>query len=212
MLYRVTIYLLGMLVNFFGVALLIKATLGAGFWTALFAGLSDSLGYTVGFWYAVAQLIFIFANAWLMKQPPELRAIIPLILESLILDFWVEIVFSQLDLSMAPLAVQLTFLVVGITMSAMGVAMYILPQFPRAPVDQLFLAIAGRFRISMRLSQTLVAITTSTSAFFIGGPVGLGTLLGVLFAGPIIQHWYTFSYPIYYQYHPHYKERFELVY
>ncbi|KGP72604.1 YczE/YyaS/YitT family protein [Pontibacillus yanchengensis] len=212
MLYRVTIYLLGMLVNFFGVALLIKATLGAGFWTALFAGLSDSLGYTVGFWYAVAQLILIFANAWLMKQPPEVRAIIPLILESLILDFWVEIVFGQVDLSMAPLALQLTFLVVGITMSAMGVGMYILPQFPRAPVDQFFLAIAGRFRMSMRVSQTLVAITTSTSAFLIGGPVGLGTLLGVLFAGPIIQQWYTFTYPFYYQFHPHYKERFELVY
>lgn len=31
MLYRMTVYILGMFVNYLGVALLIKATLGAGF-------------------------------------------------------------------------------------------------------------------------------------------------------------------------------------
>ncbi|MFC0522097.1 YitT family protein [Pontibacillus salicampi] len=211
MLYRGTIYLLGMLVNFFGVALLIRATLGAGFWTALFAGLSDTFGFTVGFWYAIAQFVFIFANAALMKQPPEIRAIVPLVLESLILDFWLEIVFGSLNLSTAPFAVQVLFMITGVTLSAVGVAIYILPQLPRAPVDQLFLAISGRFNISLRLSQTLIASTTSTSAFFIGGPVGLGTMAGVLFVGPIIQFMYTRFYPIYYLLHPNYQARYELA-
>ncbi|KGP90592.1 hypothetical protein N780_04165 [Pontibacillus chungwhensis BH030062] len=211
MVYRVSIYLLGMLVNFFGVALLIKATLGAGFWTALFVGLSDQLGFTVGIWYALFQFLFIFANGWLMKQMPEPRAIIPLVLESLILDFWLEIVFHDFTLLHSPFLIQAGALMLGITLSAVGVGMYILPALPRAPVDQLFLAIASRFRLSLRLSQTLVALTTSTSAFLIGGPVGLGTAAGVLFAGPIIQLTYSKAYPYYYLIHPHYKKRYELA-
>ncbi|QHE53946.1 YitT family protein [Pontibacillus sp. HMF3514] len=208
--YRIAVYLLGMLVNFFGVALLIKATLGAGFWTALFVGLSDLFGLTVGMWYAAFQLIFIFINAGLVKQTPEWKAIVPLVLESLILDFWLEIVLHNLSLSSAPFMVQFTFLVIGIGLSALGVAIYILPQLPRAPVDQLFLAISHRLKFSLRVSQTMVALTTSTTALLIGGPVGIGTALGVAFAGPIIQYCYVRGYPLYFQYHPHYQERFEL--
>lgn len=209
--YRIAVYLLGMLVNFFGVALLIKATLGAGFWTALFVGLSDLFGLTVGMWYAAFQLLFIFINAGLVKQGPEWRAIVPLVLESLILDFWLEIVLHNLSLAEAPFAVQATFLVIGISLSALGVAIYILPQLPRAPVDQLFLAVSHRLKLSLRVSQTVVALTTSTTALLIGGPVGIGTALGVAFAGPIIQFCYVRGYPIYYQLHPHYQERYEIT-
>ncbi|MCA0971476.1 hypothetical protein LCM20_12795 [Halobacillus litoralis] len=207
MIYRLSVYILGMFVNFFGVALLIKATLGAGFWTALFVGLSDRLGLTVGIWYAMFQLLFIFVNGWLMKQAPEIKALLPLVLESIILDFWVEVVFGNVSFASAPFAVQLAMLVTGVSFSALGVAIYILPQLPRAPVDQLFLAVSGKFKLSLRVSQTLIALSTSTSALLIGGPVGLGTVLGVLFAGPMIQYFYVKGYPLFYMYHPAYKER-----
>ncbi|KGX92949.1 hypothetical protein N781_13800 [Pontibacillus halophilus JSM 076056 = DSM 19796] len=202
MLYRVTIYLLGMILNFFGVALIINAALGAGFWTAFFVGMSDMFGYTVGFWYAVFQLIFIFVNGWLMKQLPEVRAIIPLVLESLILDFWLEVVFTHVDWSGAPIWWQLLILATGVMIVGLGVAVYILPQFPRAPVDQLFLAVSERFNLSLRAGQTLVAVVTASAGFLIGGPVGLGTLAGVLFLGIVIQFWYTRVYPVYHRYAP----------
>jgi uncharacterized membrane protein YczE len=207
MIYRMSIYILGMLVNFFGVALLIKATLGAGFWTALFVGFSERFGLTVGLWYAAFQLLFIFINGWLVKSKPEVKALLPLLLESLILDFWVEVVFRNMSLADAPFFVQLVVLLIGVGFSALGVAIYILPQLPRAPVDQLFLAIAKRFNISLRLSQTIIAVTTSTSALLIGGPVGLGTVAGVALAGPLIQFFYTAGYPLYYLYHPSFQRK-----
>ncbi|MFC7063375.1 YczE/YyaS/YitT family protein [Halobacillus seohaensis] len=175
----------------------------------MFVGISDKLGLTVGMWYAIFQPFFIFVNGWLMKQKPEIKALLPLVLESLILDFWVEIVFSTMSLASAPFIVQLMALFFGITFSALGVSIYILPQLPRAPVDQLFLVIAEKLNISLRLSQTAVALTTSSSALLIGGPVGLGTVLGVAFAGTLIQYFYTIGFPIYYLYHPLYRQRFQ---
>lgn len=211
MFYRMTVYVLGMFVNYFGVALLIKATLGAGFWTALFVGISDKLGLTVGIWYGIFQLVFIFINGWLMKQKPEIRALLPLVLESLVLDFWLEMVFKNMSLASAPFIVQLITLGIGVVFSALGVSIYILPQLPRAPVDQLFLVISKKFKLTLRVSQTAVALTTSTSALLIGGPVGLGTAVGVAFAGVFIQYFYTYGYPLYYLYHPQYRQRFQPV-
>ncbi|MFC0522096.1 YitT family protein [Pontibacillus salicampi] len=211
MLYRVTVYLLGMFINFFGVALIINATLGAGFWTSFFIGLSDKFGFTVGLWYGISQFIIIFINAWLMKQGPEYRAIIPVLLESVILDFWLEFVFARVDLSSAPFLFQIGILITGVIIVGLGVAVYILPQFPRAPVDQLFLAISSRFNLSLRLGQTIVAAVMASAAFLIGGPVGLGTLAGILFLGPAIQMWYTRAYPMYYRFHPAYQDETEII-
>ncbi|REJ10422.1 YczE/YyaS/YitT family protein [Halobacillus trueperi] len=202
MLYRAIVYLVGMFINFFGVALLINATLGAGFWTSFFIGVSDHFGYTVGFWYGAFQLIIIFINAKLMNTLPESRAVVPVFLESLILDFWLEIVFAPVNLSTAPFALQVLTLLAGVGFIGLGVAIYILPQFPRAPVDQLFLAVSARFQLSLQTGQTLVAVVMTSLALAIGGPVGLGTLAPMLFLGPVIQYFYTRAYPIYYRLHP----------
>ncbi|RDY69040.1 hypothetical protein DXT76_17225 [Halobacillus trueperi] len=202
MLYRAIVYLVGMFINFFGVALLINATLGAGFWTSFFIGVSDHFGYTVGFWYGAFQLIIIFINAKLMNTLPESRAVVPVFLESLILDFWLEIVFNPINLSSAPFALQVLALLAGVGFIGLGVAIYILPQFPRAPVDQLFLAVSSRFQLSLQTGQTLVAVVMTSLALAIGGPVGLGTLAPMLFLGPVIQYFYTRAYPIYYRLHP----------
>ncbi|MFC7321485.1 YczE/YyaS/YitT family protein [Halobacillus campisalis] len=202
MLYRSVVYLMGMLINFFGVALLINATLGAGFWTAFFIGVNEHLGFTVGFWYAAFQLIIIFVNAQLMNQRPEHRAVIPVFMEGLILDFWLEVVFSNVDLSTAPYVLQVLALLTGVALIGLGVAIYILPQFPRAPVDQLFLAVSARFKLSIQAGQTAVAVFMTSLALIIGGPVGLGTIAPMLFLGPVIQFCYTRAYPLYYKLDP----------
>lgn len=205
MLYRSVVYLLGMLINFFGVALLINATLGAGFWTAFFLGVNEHLGFTVGFWYAAFQLIIIFVNAQLMKQRPDPRAVIPVFMESLILDFWLEIVFANVNLSSVPYVLQVLALLTGVALIGLGVAIYILPQFPRAPVDQLFLAVSARFNLSIQVGQTVVAMIMTSLALLIGGPVGLGTIAPMLFLGPVIQFCYVRAYPLYYKLAPNGK-------
>lgn len=202
MAYRITVYLLGMFINFFGVALIIHATIGAGFWTSFFIGVSDLFGFTVGFWYGVFQFLIIFLNGWLMKQHPEFKALLPVVLESFILDFWLEIVFASVDLSAAPVVVKALTLGAGMFTIGLGVAIYILPQFPRAPVDQLFLAVSARFNLSLRMGQTLVAVAVASLAVLIGGPVGVGTVVLVLFLGPVIQLWYSRAYPMYYMLRP----------
>ncbi len=80
-----------------------------------------------------------------------------------------------------------------------------------APVDQLFLAVSHRFNLSLRMGQTVVAAIVAFVAFLIGGPVGIGTLAGILFLGPAIQFCYSRVYPMYYQFHPQYQDETEII-
>ncbi|MFB4165233.1 YitT family protein [Alteribacillus sp. JSM 102045] len=187
---RCFFYLLGIVINFLGVTLLVKSEMGAGFWAAFFTGLSEQLGLTVGMWYGFFQLIFIFVNGYLLSKRPEYWAIIPLILETIILDFWLEVVFKNVHLTSAPLFAQIIVFITGIILVSLGVAIYIMPGFPRAPIDQLFLAFSERFNWTIRASQTFVAVVVAGTAFLIGGPVGIGTVVVALTLGSCIQFWY----------------------
>ncbi|MGY4691361.1 YczE/YyaS/YitT family protein [Salibacterium sp. K-3] len=198
--YKGMIYLIGIIINFLGVSLIVKSGLGAGFWAAFFTGLSEQIGFTVGTWYGLFQFLFIFVNGYLVCRRPEFLAFIPLVLETIVFDFWLEVVFSSLNLSAAPLYLQLLVFASGIFCVSLGVALYILPGFPRAPIDQLFLAFSERFNWNIRRSQTLIAILVAAIAFFVGGPVGIGTVIVALSIGTFIQFWYEKLAAVYQQY------------
>ncbi|MFZ4452816.1 YczE/YyaS/YitT family protein [Salibacterium aidingense] len=188
--YKCFFYLTGIIINFLGVSLIVKSGMGAGFWAAFFTGLSEQLGFTVGMWYGCFQFIFIFVNGYLLCRRPEFLAFIPLVLETAVFDFWLEIVFKNFYLTAAPLYIQLLVFAAGILCVSLGVALYILPGFPRAPIDQLFLAFSERFNWNIRTSQTLIAVLVAATAFVVGGPVGIGTVIVALTIGTCIQFWY----------------------
>ncbi|SIS42547.1 hypothetical protein [Salimicrobium flavidum] len=56
--------------------------------------------------------------------------------------------------------------------------------------------------MSLQVGQTAVAVTMTSLALIIGGPVGLGTLAPMIMLGPWIQWFYTRCYTLYYRYHP----------
>ncbi|MFC0525892.1 YitT family protein [Pontibacillus salicampi] len=200
--YRIFIYILGIVTNFFGVALVINAMVGAGFWQSLFIGLSDIFGLTVGFWNGATQLVLIFINSWLIRKSPEFLALIPLVLESLALDFWLEIGFAQVNLVGAPLVLRLLLMLLGIVFIGIGIALYLFPQLPRSPIIQVTIVISHRFEISLRFAQTLIAIVVATAALMIGGPVGIGTVALTMFSGVSIQYFYSSLYLTYRRFLP----------
>ena len=200
--YRILFYLIGMSINFLGAALIVKATVGTGFWTALFVGLRDNFGFTVGVWYATSMIVTLFVNAMLLKKLPEIQALIPIILESIIFDFWLEIVLSRVDLASQLVLLQSVVFLAGVILIGLGVAVYIMPGFPRSPMDQLFLAVKERFKLTMKMAQTLVAIFVAAIAFLIGGPVGYGSLFAAIALGPLIQFWYSKVLFVYQSFHP----------
>ncbi|GAA3327871.1 hypothetical protein GCM10020331_069560 [Ectobacillus funiculus] len=55
------------------------------------------------------------------------------------------------------------------------------------PYDGTMLAIVERFRLNMNFSRTILEGAGLLAAYFIGGPVGLGSVVFVFFLGAFIQ-------------------------
>ncbi|MFC7063430.1 hypothetical protein [Halobacillus seohaensis] len=106
-----------------------------------------------------------------------------------IFDFWLEIALHSLHLQSAPVYEKITVFTIGLTFVGLGVAIYILPNFTKAPVNQLFLSVSVRFQWSIRKSQTVLALIVTSFSLLLGGPVGVGTVIATLMMGPMIQFW-----------------------
>lgn len=186
---RIIQYLFGMTIIYLGTTLAVKSTLGAGFWSALFVGLSDTLPFSVGIWFAVSQILIAFINAYLLRGRPEWLAFIPILIEGIIFDFWLEVVFQHVHFADELLITRIGIFMSSLVIASFGIALYIMTGLPRSPVDQLFISIAYRFKFKIGASQTLVAMTVSVIAIMLGGPVGVGTGISVFLFGPCIQFW-----------------------
>ncbi|MCQ6277387.1 hypothetical protein JMM81_21195 [Bacillus sp. V3B] len=76
---------------------------------------------------------------------------------------------------------------IGVIVAGIGIGMYMEARFPKTPIDGLMVAISNRLGWSLNLSRISIEATGTLTGFLLSGPVGLGTLVVVVFLGKIIQ-------------------------
>ena len=75
----------------------------------------------------------------------------------------------------------------GIVANGLAGALYIGSQFGPGPRDGLMTGFARRTGRSIRLVRTSIEVTVLVLGWFLGGTVGLGTVLYAVLIGPIVQ-------------------------
>lgn len=184
-LYRSIFYVIGILFITLGISLTYKTpTLGSGAYDALNLGLSATFGHSVGFWIEFIGILFLLIEAVIRRGVPRFFALIPMFLEGTFIDFWMKVLE---DITVDTLLAEAVVFALGVTLIGLGIAVYIQPNFAPAPVDLLMVSISERFKISIRMAKTILEATLLVLALFVGGPIGLGTILMTLTIGPIIQ-------------------------
>jgi uncharacterized membrane protein YczE len=81
--------------------------------------------------------------------------------------------------------------IAGVLVIALGSALYIGAGLGSGPRDGLMLgfskrSIAGR-QISIRLARTVIELTVMVAGLFLGGSIGIGTLIFMFGIGPLVQ-------------------------
>ncbi len=162
-----------------GVGLIISAELGVASWDVLHVGLAELAGWSVGTASVTVGLGAAGAAA-LLGERPRVGSLVPL-----------AVVGPSIDatLLLAPgastLTGQLTLLVTGMIVLALGVGAYVASDHGAGPSDLVFLAIARR-GIPLAYARLLVDGSAVLGGWAIGGPVGLGTVIVTLSLGPLI--------------------------
>ncbi|MFZ3591416.1 YczE/YyaS/YitT family protein [Bacillus sp. DJP31] len=182
---RLTFYLIGLLILSIGVTLTIKSDLGAGPWDALNVGLSSTFGLTVGSWVIIVGLILILLNALLLKERPDIFAVLTIVIVGGLIDFWLIYVFKTLNPTQ--FMHQIVILLLGLVFLSLGISTYLQAKYPLIPIDRFMLSIQFRLKVNLMIAKTIGELTALVLALVFKGPIGLGTIIIAFSVGPLVQ-------------------------
>ena len=170
---KITIFYLifGLLLFGIGEALLITANIGVSPWFVLHQGLAFKTGYTIGittFIVSVAVLMLWFP----LKQKPGIGTILNAIFISVVIDLSLFILPYPKDFLF-----QLIQVFIGIFIIGIGSGYYLAANLGPGPRDGLMTGINKQTNQSIALIRTLLELSAVGVGFYLGGIVGIGTVI-----------------------------------
>lgn len=173
----------GMMIMSLGISLMIKGQrLGIAPWDVLHLGLYQNFGLTIGSWSIISGFVIISVTSIILREWPRWGTWLNMLVIGLFIDF-----FNWLIPDVTSLTLQIICFIIGVFVLSYGVGIYVSPNLGAGPRDSLMLLFVEKFGWSLRLVRTTIEAIATLIGFLLGGPVGIGTLVVVLFSGQIIQ-------------------------
>lgn len=178
---RVLQLLLGLMAFGLGIGLMVRGTIGIAPWDVLAQGVSNVTGIAFG----IANVIISFV-VLLLWIPLRERPGIGTVFNALLIG-----PFAQLTLFLVPefesLFVRVPLFFAGLIAVALGTGLYIGASFGPGPRDGLMTGLNRRTGLPIWVVRTGLELIVLVIGWFMGGNVGLGTVIFALFIGPLAQ-------------------------
>lgn len=170
-----------------GLILILRSGLGMGPWGALEVALSERTIFSMGQITQLISLILVILS-WLMGILPSLVTIMNVYFIGLFMDVFLGIIpqFSNIF-------VQIVVFFSGLLIYSFGISFYLsFSKNNSGPRESFMLGLSKCFSVSIRLSRVIIDVSILIIALLFKGPVGIGTLVFALSAGPLIQRFLKF--------------------
>ena len=194
---KIFFYLFGIFIACMGVTFILKSNAGAGPQDIVLLVLTEKTGLTFGTWVIISQGFFLLFNSFLLKKRPEFESVITMIIWGIIMDFWMEIIFANLQLWLDSPLLRWACFLLGVLLIGIGVGIYLTPNLPRMPYDGMMVALCERFQMSLMMSRTILEVSFIIIGVIVGGKIGVGSIVLVLCIGTIIQFFNKLSVKLY---------------
>ena len=178
---KTLIYLvLGLSLFAIGETLLITANLGVSPWTVLAQGISFQTNLSIGITTFIVSLVVLIL--WYpLKQKPGLGTILNIVLISIIIDLSTPILpYPKSFLFQIIQSILAVFLV------GLGSGFYLTANLGPGPRDGLMTGLQNLTNQPIALIRTIIEISAVGIGFYLGGIVGIGTLLFAFGIGPMV--------------------------
>jgi uncharacterized membrane protein YczE len=169
----------------FGITLFIRANLGLAPWDIFHKGLSEKLDVSIGLVIVGVGLLLLLL--WIpLRQKPGVGTVLNALEIGFVVNLTKPLIGEPDQLVMR------TFMVIaGVLVIALGSAFYIGAGLGSGPRDGLMLGLSQRSiggrRISIRVARTTIELTVMIAGLFLGGSIGIGTLIFMFGIGPLVQ-------------------------
>ena len=174
--------ILGVAVSSIGIAMMLQANVGLEPWSVLQQGMSLRTGMTYGTASAIAGAAAIL-TAVLFGESFGFGTIINIAGCAVIID---AIQAAHLIPQMHGLVSGIAMLIGGLELLALGTWLYMKSALGSGPRDALMVALARKFGRSAGVCRAVVDVLVTVIGFFLGGPVGVGTIISAVGLGPLI--------------------------
>lgn len=162
-----------------GIVFMINAHLGVTPWDVLHIGLSTKIGLTIGQVIQGTGLLLI-AVSYFFKIKPSIGTILNMIFLGLFVDLVIAAGYVPQTELLWP---RIVLYICGVVLYGFGIAFYISPNLGAGPRDSLMLALTRASRFRVGTIRTFIEVTVATIGYFLGGPLGIGTVIFALSIG-----------------------------
>ena len=163
-----------------GEGLLLASYTGASPWSVLAQGISLHIGYSIGLITFVISLFVIFL--WIfLSQKPGIGTILNAIIIAVMIDICLKYIQTPDHIVVKFLLAIFAIIIVGI-----GSGFYLIANLGPGPRDGLMTGLQTKTKLPIALVRALLEITVVSIGWYLGGTVGLGTLMFAFGVGPAV--------------------------
>ena len=172
--------LLGLSLFAIGETLLITANQGVSPWTVLAQGISFQTNLSIGITTFIVSLVVLIL--WYpLKQKPGLGTILNIVLISIIIDLSTPILPYPKSFLF-----QIIQSIVAVFLVGLGSGFYLSANLGPGPRDGLMTGLQNLTNQPIALIRTIIEVSAVGIGFYLGGIVGIGTLLFAFGIGPMV--------------------------
>lgn len=166
-----------------GEALLIKSTLGVSPWTVLAQGISLQTKLTIGLATFLTSVIVL--TFWIpLKEKPGLGTILNAVIIALAIDVMLFILPSSENLW-----INFSEVILGVLLVGLGSGLYLTCNMGPGPRDGWMTGLHKKTNVSVGKVRLLIEVTVLTIGWFLGGTVGIGTVIFASLVGYSVAVW-----------------------
>ncbi len=183
---RALLLTIGIILLGVGGSFTVQSNLGTAPWTVLAQGISVQTGLPLGVsFFLVSLTLFLM---WIpLSLKPGYGTIANTIFFAAGLQIGVDYIPTPANVFMAYL-----LLLFGIFITGAGGAMYITCGLGTGPRDGIMLAFTGIAKMPFTVVRAVIEIFVLTVGYFLGGDVGIGTVIIALLIGRSFSFWFNF--------------------
>lgn len=183
---RVLILTMGIILLGIGGSFTVQSDLGTAPWTVLAQGISIQTGLPLGVsFFLVSLSVFLM---WIpLSLKPGYGTIANTVFFAAGLQIGVDYIPSPANTFVAYLLVLL-----GVFITGAGGAMYITCGLGTGPRDGIMLAFLGKTKMPITIVRAIIELVVLTVGYFLGGDVGIGTVIIALLIGRSFSFWFNF--------------------
>ena len=171
---------IGLILFGLGETMLIAANVGVSPWTVLAQGISIKTGYSIGistFIVSIGVLIL-----WIpLKQKPGIGTILNTIIISIVLDVSLPYLPTPESFFLQALQVFIGVIIVGL-----GSGFYLIANLGPGSRDGLMTGLQKKTNLPIALIRATIEVSAVVFGFYLGGVVGIGTLVFAFGIGPAV--------------------------